>query len=79
MVIGSRGRALVGLEQQRPAHCSTEREGPHVSAPKRRGFGTIVIETMAEYSLDGAVDLHYEPSGVSWRLTCPIMSALESG
>jgi two-component sensor histidine kinase len=25
-----------------------EREGPLVSAPKRRGFGTIVMEAMAE-------------------------------
>jgi two-component sensor histidine kinase len=35
----------------------TEREGPPVSAPKRRGFGTIVMEAMAERSVDGAVDL----------------------
>jgi PAS domain S-box-containing protein len=57
----------------------TERDGPLVCKPKQRGFGTIVIEAMAEYSVDGAVDLHYAPSGVTWRLTCPIMSALELG
>jgi PAS domain S-box-containing protein len=56
-----------------------EREGPPVSAPKRRGFGTIVMEAMAERSVDGAVDLDYEPSGLTWRLTCPAASALESG
>jgi PAS domain S-box-containing protein len=55
----------------------TEREGPAVSAPKRRGFGTIVMETMAERSVDGAVDLDYAPSGVTWRLTCPAANALE--
>ncbi len=33
--------------------------------------GTIVIEAMAGHSLDGAVDLDYAPSGVTWRLTCP--------
>jgi len=55
----------------------TEREGPPVSAPKRRGFGTIVIETMAERSVDGKVDLDYAPSGVTWRLTCPAANALE--
>jgi PAS domain S-box-containing protein len=54
-----------------------EREGPPVSAPKRRGFGTIVIEAMTERSVDGAVDLDYAPSGVTWRLTCPAASALE--
>jgi PAS domain S-box-containing protein len=57
----------------------TERDGPPVSAPKQRGFGTVVIEAMAEYSVDGAVDLHYAPSGVTWRLTCPAANALESG
>jgi two-component sensor histidine kinase len=55
----------------------TERDGPPVSAPKRRGFGTTVIETMANHSLDGAVDLDYAPSGVTWRLACPAANALE--
>jgi two-component sensor histidine kinase len=55
----------------------TERDGPPVSAPKRRGFGTTVIETMANHSLDGTVDLDYAPSGVTWRLTCPAANALE--
>jgi two-component sensor histidine kinase len=36
-----------------------EREGPPVSAPPRRGFGTIVMEAMAERSVDGKVDLDY--------------------
>jgi PAS domain S-box-containing protein len=55
----------------------TERDGPPVSAPKRRGFGTMVMETMTERSVDGTVDLDYAPSGVTWRLTCPSASALE--
>jgi two-component sensor histidine kinase len=55
----------------------TERDGPVVSAPKRRGFGTIVMETMAERSVDGKVDLDYAPSGLTWRLTCPAANALE--
>jgi PAS domain S-box-containing protein len=57
----------------------TERNGPPVSAPKRRGFGTIVMEAMAERSVGGKVDLDYAPSGVTWRLTCPAGSAVESG
>jgi len=56
----------------------TEREGPPVSAPQRRGFGTIVMETMAELSVDGAVDLDYAPSGLTWRLTCSAANALEA-
>jgi len=34
---------------------------------------------MAGYSVDGAVDLHYAPTGVTWRLTCPAVNALDSG
>jgi hypothetical protein len=60
----------------------TERGGPPGSQPERRGFGTIVfgtivMETMAERSVDGRVDLEYAPAGLSWRLTCPAASALE--
>jgi PAS domain S-box-containing protein len=55
----------------------TEREGPPVSAPKRCGFGSIVMKTMAERSVGGAVDLDYAPSGLTWRLTCPATNALE--
>src|SRR5215471_11114850 len=55
----------------------TEREGPLVSAPTRRGFGTIVMEAMAERSLNGTVHLDYPASGLTWRLTCPATNALE--
>jgi hypothetical protein len=34
---------------------------------------------MVESSVDGAVDLEYAPSGVTWRLTCPAAKALERG
>jgi PAS domain S-box-containing protein len=55
----------------------TERGGPQVSAPGPRGFGTVVMESMAERSVGGAVNLDYAPSGVTWRLTCPAANALE--
>jgi PAS domain S-box-containing protein len=55
----------------------TEREGPSVSSPKRRGFGTTVVERMAKSSLGGTVDLDYAPSGLTWRLTCPAGNVLE--
>ncbi len=55
----------------------TECEGPPVSAPTRRGFGTIVMEAMAERTVGGQVDLDLAPSGVVWRLTCPVANALE--
>jgi two-component sensor histidine kinase len=57
----------------------TERDGPAVAPPERRGFGTIVMEAMTERSVGGAVDLDYAPSGVTWRLTCPAANTLEPG
>jgi two-component sensor histidine kinase len=56
----------------------TERRGPPVTAPKRRGFGTIVMEAMTERSVDGKVDIDYAPSGLTWRLTCSAANALEA-
>jgi PAS domain S-box-containing protein len=66
-----------GIESGTLTMSWTERGGPLVSAPQRRGFGTIVMETMAARSVDGKVDLDYPPSGLTWRLTCPIANALE--
>ncbi len=54
-----------------------ECEGPVVSPPERRGFGTIVMEAMVARSLDGTVDLDFPSSGVTWRLICPAAKALE--
>jgi hypothetical protein len=54
-----------------------EHDGPPVSLPQRRGFGTIVMKEMAERSVDGRVDLEHAPSGVKWLLTCPAANALE--
>jgi two-component sensor histidine kinase len=55
----------------------TERDGPPVSPPQRRGFGTVVMKEMAERSVDGKVELDYAPSGVTWSLTCPAVNVLE--
>jgi two-component sensor histidine kinase len=50
----------------------TERNGPRVSPPQRRGFGTVVMKDMVERSVSGNVDVDYTPSGLTWRLTCPM-------
>jgi two-component sensor histidine kinase len=55
----------------------TERDGPPVSRPERRGFGSTVVDSMAKQTVDGEVELDYAPSGLLWRLTCPIANALE--
>jgi len=55
----------------------TERNGPPVRPPDRRGFGTTVMESMAKRAVDGAVQLEYDTAGVTWHLTCPAANALE--
>jgi two-component sensor histidine kinase len=55
----------------------TERNGPLVSRPERRGFGSTVIVSMAKRTVDGEVRVDYAPSGLVWRLTCPAANALE--
>jgi two-component sensor histidine kinase len=55
----------------------TERNGPPVSPPERRGFGSTVIDSMAKLSVGGEVQLDYAPSGLMWRLTCPAANAFE--
>jgi PAS domain S-box-containing protein len=55
----------------------TERGGPPLSAPKRRGFGTVVMTAMAERSVGGEVKLDYSPAGLTWHLTCPPANVLE--
>jgi two-component sensor histidine kinase len=56
----------------------TERDGPPVSPPKRRGFGSTVIASMAKLSVGGEVKLDYARAGLTWRLTCPAGNAVES-
>jgi PAS domain S-box-containing protein len=56
----------------------TERDGPPVSPPKRRGFGSTVIGSMVKAAVGGEVQLDYAPSGLVWRLTCPAANAQES-
>jgi PAS domain S-box-containing protein len=55
----------------------TERDGPPVVPPQQRGFGSVVIEAMAMHNINGVVDLGYEPSGMTWRLSCPAVKVLE--
>jgi PAS domain S-box-containing protein len=55
----------------------TERQGPTVSPPKRRGFGRTVVDAIAKRTLGGEVELDYAPSGLGWRLTCRAANALE--
>ena len=81
---GDAGRAEItwGIEHEEPGDTFLmswrERDGPIVKAPARNGFGSTVIVQMAEMSLNAVVSLDYEPSGLVWRLQCPIGGILES-
>jgi len=56
-----------------------ERNGPPVSRPERRGFGSTVVDSVAKRTVGGAVQLNYAPSGLIWRLSCPAANALDRG
>ena len=56
----------------------TERDGPPVSPPERRGFGSMVIASMATAAVEGEVQLDYAPLGLVWRLSCPAANELEA-
>lgn len=56
-----------------------EYEGPAVTPPSRKGFGTTVISSLAERSLDAKVSLGFPAEGLCWRLECPASQVLDGG
>ncbi len=74
-----RGRILISWSTEQAAdggeHLSfewRERDGPPVSPPKRRGFGSRLIERGLAAEMGGAVTLRFEPDG----LVCAFDAAL---
>ena len=51
----------------------TERGGPKVAPPARRGFGSRLIERGLAGAVGGAVSLAYEPDGVVCRVEAPLL------
>lgn len=54
-----------------------ETGGPEVAAPRRRGFGSTVIDTMVRMGLKGNVTLDFAPTGLIWQLECPAELAID--
>jgi len=52
-----------------------ETRGPPVLPPKRRGFGSRLIERTLAGDTNGQVEISYDPSGVRLELTMPLLSA----
>jgi PAS domain S-box-containing protein len=57
----------------------SERGGPTVVAPTRWGFGSSVLCQLTKMSLGADVTLEYAPTGVVWRLVCPVERVCETG
>ena len=55
-----------------------ETGGPPVSPPTRRGFGSDLIDTTLNRSLNGSAALAYLPEGFAFSLQLPLGSASES-
>jgi two-component sensor histidine kinase len=74
---GSTGRVeitwTIDEEKQRLRLTWTERGGPAVELPKRRSFGTRMMESLGQ-QLNGHVRLAYEPSGFVYALDVPLRS-----
>jgi two-component sensor histidine kinase/CheY-like chemotaxis protein len=58
-------------EKQRLHLVWTERGGPAVEQPKRRSFGTRMMESLGQ-QLNGQVQLGYEPAGFVYTLDVPL-------
>ncbi len=54
-----------------------EEGGAPVSVPIRKGFGQLVIGTIAEAALGGKVELDFPETGLVWKLRAPVADALE--
>jgi two-component sensor histidine kinase/ActR/RegA family two-component response regulator len=65
----------VDEEKQRLRLTWTERGGPAVELPKRRSFGTRMMESLGQ-QLNGHVRLAYEPSGFVYALNVPLGSIM---
>jgi PAS domain S-box-containing protein len=49
-----------------------ESGGPHVSAPKERGYGSMMIERALAHDLQGAAKLEFKPEGLVCTVTAPL-------
>ena len=45
--------------------------GPAVQAPKRRGFGSLIVERSIPHELKGTAEVHYELGGLEADFTLP--------
>ncbi|SFG06559.1 Two-component sensor histidine kinase, contains HisKA and HATPase domains [Palleronia marisminoris] len=46
-----------------------ESDGPEISPPERKGFGTRLLKDVVAHELNGSAELVYEPGGLRYHLT----------
>ena len=51
-----------------------EKGGPTIEKPRRRGFGSTLIEHAFVAQLQGKARLDFDPAGVRYRLEAPLVS-----
>ena len=56
-----------------------ERDGPRVTPPTRRGFGSRLVERATAGEFGGRVELEFHRDGVRWRLQAPYAGLAERG
>lgn len=66
-----------GEAEQLRFHWS-EMDGPPVSKPERRGFGTRVIEDIVKVELGGHAVVDYRPTGILYEIIAPL-ARMEDG
>ena len=70
--VAAPGGALLHIEW-------TEQDGPPVTAPERRGFGSRLIEGSIAAELGGSARLTYAPAGLACAMTMPLEMATGQG
>jgi PAS domain S-box-containing protein len=75
----SHGRVEISWNTNGKDFCMTWREsgGPTVIAPTTRGFGSVLMDSVAKSALSGEVSIDFAPTGLVWKLRCPNSFGLE--
>lgn len=69
--------SVAGTNSSRRLRLSwSEKDGPLVAAPSRRGFGSRLIERGLAAELQGDVQLVYDPKGVTCKIDTPLPEVL---
>ena len=54
-----------------------EHDGPPVSPPKRRGFGSLLLDRTLAHDLNGKVAMEFKPDGLVCSITAPLPKVRE--